>query len=51
MKLAKKIISIFLLFGALLFCVSVNAAEKNCLDAKDFITETKEDQTREINNF
>ncbi|MDE6661287.1 MAG: InlB B-repeat-containing protein [Anaeroplasmataceae bacterium] len=51
MKIAKKIFGLFILLISLLFCVSINAAEKNRLDAKDFITESNEDQTTEINNF
>ncbi|MDE6656024.1 MAG: hypothetical protein K2J85_03435 [Anaeroplasmataceae bacterium] len=51
MKLAKKIFSLFILLISLLFCVSINAAEKQRLDAKDFISITSEDQTSEINAF
>ncbi|MDE7213013.1 MAG: InlB B-repeat-containing protein, partial [Anaeroplasmataceae bacterium] len=51
MKLAKKIFSLFILLISLLFCVSINAAEKKRLDAKDFISNTSEDQTSEINTF
>ncbi|MDE6047733.1 MAG: InlB B-repeat-containing protein [Anaeroplasmataceae bacterium] len=51
MKPIKKIIGLFILLGALLFCISIDAAEKKRLDAKDYITEASEDQTSEINNF
>lgn len=51
MRLVKKIFGMFILLVVFMFCVSVNAAEKKRLEAKDFISTTLEDQTSQINAF